>query len=371
MVPAPSVQKKLPVSDTDPATRLLLHVLAEADGTCLWLADEHHGAILSELAAANRSHPITLVTNRFDVSRDAQARGLDAHFTDWQLPQQCWQNIFLKVCKERPVNHHLIQQAFTHLHPGGQLWLAGEKSTGIKTYAKNASQVFSQNTALQKTGNAYHSCLRKTDLHPGSQLDSQDYPTLRTIGALHGQPLLSKPGVYGWQKVDAGSALLIEQWQEWQRRVKQPPESLLDLGCGYGYLTLASGDFPWTTRVATDNNAAALHCMAANAKAHSLEVRVVPGDCGDTLTEQFDVILCNPPFHTGFATDADLLARFLAAARQRLHPQGHALFVVNSFRPLEKIAGKWFDHCQLLRDNRQFKVFELRPSKPYLGASKL
>lgn len=346
--------------DTDAASRELLRILPHTQGTCLWLADEHHGALIPELAILSASAPITLLSNRFDLHRQAIAAGLTAHFNDWQIPrQQQWQHIFLKVCKERSVNHHLIQQAFSRLALDGQLWLAGEKSTGIKTYAKQAGQLFGQTPALQKNGSAYHCGLRKTSGQALTQLNTQDYNQLRAIATLNELPVVSKPGVYGWQKIDAGSALLMQQFLSWHAQRAPSAKSLLDLGCGYGYLTLASTSLSLSRRCATDNNAAALICMTANAEAHGLEVEVVPGDCGDTMTERFDLILCNPPFHTGFATDSSLLERFLAAAQARLNPGGHAFFVVNSFLPLEKTARKWFRQQQLLRDNRQFKVFVL------------
>lgn len=346
--------------DTDPASRQLLKILRQTQGASLWLADEHHGELLPELSNIAANQPVTLLSNRFDLHRQASAAGLTAYFNDWQLPTEPqWQHIFLKVCKERPVNHHLIQQALTQLTPDGLLWLAGEKSTGIKTYAKNAGQLFGQNPTLQKNGSAYHCCLRKTSAQAHAQLETQNYGELRAIATVNERPVLSKPGVYGWQKVDAGSALLMAQFLSWQPHHAPRAESLLDLGCGYGYLTLASASLPLAKRCATDNNAAALACMNANAEAHSIEVQVVAGDCGDTVTEGFDLILCNPPFHTGFAADSSLLERFLAAAQARLNPGGHALFVVNSFLPLEKTAKKWFRQQQLLCDNRQFKVFVL------------
>lgn len=349
--------------DSDSASGQLLALLRQTDGACLWLADEHHGQIISELAQAAQKRPVALLSNRFDLHRQAEVAGLPAHFNDWQIPNEPpstkWQHIFLKVCKERPVNHYLIQQAFAQLAPEGQLWLAGEKNTGIKTYAKNAGQVFGQNPILKKTGSAYHACLRKTSDQASAQLDSQNYPEIRAIATLHEKPILSKPGVYGWQKIDAGSALLMDQFNAWQPQHAPKATSLLDLGCGYGYLTLASAALPLLKRCATDNNAGALVCMSANARTHGLEVQVVAGDCGDTVTEQFDLVLCNPPFHTGFNTDSSLLERFLAAARARLTPRGHALFVVNSFLPLEKAAGKYFGQRRLLADNRQFKVFAL------------
>jgi 16S rRNA (guanine1207-N2)-methyltransferase len=113
--------------------------------------------------------------------------------------------------------------------------------------------------------------------------------------------------------------------------------------------------------VATDNNAAAIEACSANLSAlrGSSQTQVLASDCGADLEERFDLILCNPPFHQGFEVEQDLTDRFLAAARRLLKPRGRALFVVNSFIPLERKADGLFAGIQLLSDNHRFRVVAL------------
>lgn len=70
--------------------------------------------------------------------------------------------------------------------------------------------------------------------------------------------------------------------------------------------------------------------------------------------------MCNPPFHRGFDVDGDLARDFLIAAKQKLAADGTAIFVVNSFIPLEKKLAGLFTSTHLLADNRQFKVLALK-----------
>ena len=111
---------------------------------------------------------------------------------------------------------------------------------------------------------------------------------------------------------------------------------------------------------ATDNNAAAILAAKANLKPIIKECEVIPSDAGDTVEGNFDTIWCNPPFHQGFAIDGDMSAKFLKATKRLLAPEGHALFVVNNFIPLEQKALKYFRSVQTLANNGSFKLIALR-----------
>ena len=67
--------------------------------------------------------------------------------------------------------------------------------------------------------------------------------------------MYSKPGIYGWQKIDRGSALLIEQLSDVLASMARAPKRLADLGCGYGYLSImAAQQLPDCQWLMTDNN---------------------------------------------------------------------------------------------------------------------
>jgi 16S rRNA (guanine1207-N2)-methyltransferase len=116
---------------------------------------------------------------------------------------------------------------------------------------------------------------------------------------------------------------------------------------------------PFTHRVLTDNNAAAILAASHNCKTHSLTAEIVAADAGNTLEASFDLILCNPPFHQGFNIDGDLTDKFLASAQRLLKHDGCALFVVNQFIPLERKAQNLFRRIELLTQEQGFKVIRL------------
>ena len=111
--------------------------------------------------------------------------------------------------------------------------------------------------------------------------------------------------------------------------------------------------------VATDNNAAALEACKENFKAVGIDGKVIAADCGAGIQQQFDIILCNPPFHQGFTTSNNITDKFLSNTLRLLSENGKALFVVNQFIPLEKKATTLFSHTETVATNGSFKLVEL------------
>src|SRR5690606_1729416 len=97
----------------------------------------------------------------------------------------------------------------------------------------------------------------------------------------------------------------------------------------------------------------------ANFDRAGLDVDVILDDCGASVQERFDLILCNPPFHHGFSANRELTERFLTRTSQLLAPQGLAMFVVNQFIPLETVAADYFGKIDTLAANNSFKVIGL------------
>jgi 16S rRNA (guanine1207-N2)-methyltransferase len=233
------------------------------------------------------------------------------------------------------------------------------KNRWHKTYIEKCRPVFG-NGSIEKSGAAYLGHFRKSnDVLHTALLDDQDYASLRLVQTT-ALDFYSKPGVFGWNRIDQGSAFLLDALPDCLKSFPLPPQSLLDLGCGYGYLTLMTRDLPFSRRVATDNNAAALLAMRCNADHYGINVDIMPADAGDALDGLFDLVLCNPPFHQGFSVAGDLTDKFLRGTRRLLSPQGKALFVVNQFVGLERKAGAYFSAVDVLANNRSFKVVRVQ-----------
>lgn len=350
------------MSTVDPATQQLLSACTNTEGRLLWLADEHHNADVFDRLKAGVRCGIDVVTNRVNVYQSATHAGLTARFCDWTFEEsEQYDTIALRVCKEKAVNQHLLKACPALLKSNGELILSGEKTDGIKSYCKDLQTKFSNAGKPKKHGLVYLAHFQTPTNTPALSED-ETYHQIRPIVETNGITLYSKPGQYGWTKIDQGSQKLVEHFRHYCAALpKEKLTTLLDLGCGYGYLTFAIAELPFDSRTATDNNAAAVLSCRYTAQANNLSVHVSADDLGKQIQGQFDFILCNPPFHTGFDVQTDLTRRFLQAARSKLTERGQAFFVVNSFVGLEKRAQGLFSQITLLENDGQFKVFCLRP----------
>jgi 16S rRNA (guanine1207-N2)-methyltransferase len=344
---------------SDAAFSQLLSHRAQNPGCALWFADESIAPRLPQLAPW--AEGLLVISQRCDLVTQAQRLGINALLADAHWPEHTpAERVYLRIGKEKPWVHQVINLARQHLPVAGNLLLAGAKSEGIKTYADKAASLFNQAQKPIKEGDSYTLTLQQPAQPPTHWLDTQDYPRLRQVLTLDGKPVFSKPGIYGWDKVDLGSAFLMDTLSSLSER---PLQRLLDLGCGYGYLTLRTANWQVQERWATDNNCLAIAALEATCNSWQLQVHLNVADCAAGLPGGFDLVLCNPPFHQGFEVESSLTTRFLAAASQQLRPDGSAYFVVNRFIPLEKKAQAFFRHCQEVAHNGKFTVLHCQQPK--------
>ena len=346
---------------TDPALNILCEQLASTNGEKLLIADEHLDC--KQLLALKALPGLTLLTNRFDIAETANKVNIPCTFNDMDLLacKKKYDLIAYRVSKEKAIVHHIINQAARVLTHTGKLTLSGYKNEGIKTYISKAENYFGTKS-LQSKGQhtlkvAHFQAPETTER--GLPLDDKDYPQTLAIGSTQNLTLYSKPGQFGWNKLDQGSLLLLDVFAEYLSEQPTKPKTLLDLGCGYGLLSVGAWALGIPDITATDNNAAAIASCRYNFDQHGIQGDVIVDDCAASIHHQYDVILCNPPFHKGFGTEKDLTVKFVRSAGHHLKKKGVAFFVVNQFIPIEKVAVDCFTVVQTIQRNKSFKVVKL------------
>jgi 16S rRNA (guanine1207-N2)-methyltransferase len=131
--------------------------------------------------------------------------------------------------------------------------------------------------------------------------------------------LASASGVFSWSRLDPGTAVLL--------REAPPPEAgtegaLLDLGCGYGAISVVLATAaPRATVYAIDVNQRALELVRENAGGRTI-IAALPDEVPEAVG--FAQIWSNPPIRVGKAELHALLLRWLP----RLNPDGVAWLVV-------------------------------------------
>ena len=164
------------------------------------------------------------------------------------------------------------------------------------------------------------------------------------------------PGVFSPRGLDTGTAHMLEIMEV------SPQARFLDLGSGTGVVSvIANRDFQASV-YAVDTNARALRLTAMNCQknmAGDVEIQPSDGlvDIHDSVV--FDVIACNPPYHTDFG----VARRLMEGAFQRLREGGKLYLVVKRAdwyeRKLESLFGGFQRHT---RGDYMVLVSERRPN---------
>lgn len=145
-----------------------------------------------------------------------------------------------------------------------------------------------------------------------------------------GQVFETMPGVFGWDKVDRGSALLTDFLKD-----QALSGDVADLGCGYGYLSARMADFPGISSLtAIDDDARAVQCCRRNLgdRATVIWADVTAMQAGP----RFDAVVMNPPFHTGKNQVTALGQEFMRQGMAMLKSGGRLFAVANRHLPYEK-----------------------------------
>lgn len=147
-------------------------------------------------------------------------------------------------------------------------------------------------------------------------------------------------GVFAGTSIDIGTRALLGQLGG-----VAPYRSALDLGCGTGILAARLKQIEPSARViASDRSAAAVASAALTMQANGLEVEVTRDDAVSQLPDgSLDLVVLNPPFHSGAAVDSRVSRTLFEAAARVLRPGGELWTVWNShlaYRPvLERVVG--------------------------------
>ncbi|MFN3879343.1 MAG: class I SAM-dependent methyltransferase [Brevundimonas sp.] len=161
----------------------------------------------------------------------------------------------------------------------------------------------------------------------------------------------SQPGIFAWDRIDAGSALLAEHL---------PPMKGegVDLGCGYGALSIVVLRSPAVTKLKlVDLDRRAIRAARENvtderAKVWWSDARTLEAK-GDK-----DFVVSNPPFHDGGAEDRRLGQAFIRKAAELLKKGGVAWVVANRHLPYEAELNAAFKRVRLVAEAGGYKLFE-------------
>jgi 16S rRNA (guanine1207-N2)-methyltransferase len=358
-----------------PATNLLAEsIILPPDARVLQLGCGH-GALGVALARAvpqgevllvDASHTATaLATRTLAANGVANARVIGD--PPAELPEAA---SFDVVVMEAPAGRKFARRwlalAGHALKPGGQLYVAGPKAEGIESIVADARALCGQSAILAYrdhnrvamatlvAGHAPPDWASEPGIAPGTWAEaSVNLAGMRTR-------IASLAGIFSYDRLDTGTAFLLANTQF------RPGERILDAGCGWGALGIAAARAGATRVDLLDNSLLAVAAAGRNLADLGLtNARALPSDALTAVAdERYDLIVTNPPFHTGRAVDYDAAGAFIAGARELLTPRGRLMLVANAFIRYERAMQETFGSVETVAENDRYHVLQSPTREP-------
>ncbi|MXN63846.1 methyltransferase [Stappia sp. GBMRC 2046] len=257
--------------------------------------------------------------------------------------------------RQREEARALLAEALSRTADGGIVIAAQANTEGAKTGESDLKALAGNVESLSKNKcRVFWANADETRRDPKLLNDWLSLDTPRPI--VNGR-FMSRPGVFAWDRIDPGTALLA----------KQLPDTLsghaADLGAGIGVLSVLL--------LARCPHVASLDLYEAEARALDLareNLRHTQEDGGPKLgffwqdvtkglsSGPYDVIVMNPPFHESRASRADIGQAFIREAAKALKPGGSLYMVANRQLPYEATIKEHFTKSDVLADEAGYKV---------------
>lgn len=160
--------------------------------------------------------------------------------------------------------------------------------------------------------------------------------------------LWTQPGVFSWDRLDPGTALLMNVLPALSGHGA-------DLGCGIGVLAhpiLASAKVSRLDLLDIDRRA----IRAARRNVDDPRAHCTWADAREAQLSGLDFVVTNPPFHASGAEDKGLGLAFIRKAAAILHNGGHLWLVANRHLPYEAALNASFKRVTTVVDAGGFKV---------------
>jgi 16S rRNA (guanine1207-N2)-methyltransferase len=253
----------------------------------------------------------------------------------------------------REVQRELIRGAASVLRPHGEFYFVANTRSGIKGAVAYARDLFGRCGVVHRK-KGYHVAMTIRPAAMASPGPADPY-VCRPI-TLDGveTALVSKPGVFAWDRLDGGTACLVDAMEIGR------PDRVLDLGCGTGLAGVAAARrAPEGKVILVDVDIRAVRSARRTLEANGIdnaEALLSDGVSELKRCEPFDVVIANPPFHQGRAVDYQIGRQFVRDARAVLAPGGRLYLVANRFIRYEGAIRQVFGYVATAYAGSTYKV---------------
>lgn len=242
---------------------------------------------------------------------------------------------------------HALGLALRALAPDGRLTVMAPKDKGG---SRLAGELTALGAGFNESAKRHHRiCVarRPADLAAAQDAIAAGAPRLDAKTGLWTQP-----GVFSWDRIDGGTAALVEA-------LPSLAGAGADFGCGVGVLgkaVLASDKVTALSLIDLDRRAVA----AARRNVDDGRARVFWADLRgpEPALEGLDFVVMNPPFHDGGAEDRALGQAFIRRAAGALRTGGALWMVANRHLPYEAPLAEAFKRVTPRGETGLYKIYE-------------
>ncbi len=276
-------------------------------------------------------------------------------------PAGTWPLVLLLPGKSRDEILAAFAKAHDLLESGGMMLAAMANTAGAARFEKELAEAAGAVSSLSK-----HKC-RVFHAEKNGAWKGETLAAWRDAGKprkITGTDFTVEAGVFSADGIDPGSALLAAHL----------PENLkgraADLGAGWGFLSRALLEKNPGLKALHlyEADARALACARMNPAGSGVAPEYLWYDVTAGLPEKYEVIVMNPPFHSGQATDISLGRAFLRSAAEALRTGGRLFMVANRQLPyeaeLDALELTWKKPVEEGAYKLLFAEKRLRPAKP-------
>ena len=161
-------------------------------------------------------------------------------------------------------------------------------------------------------------------------------------------------GVFSKDKIDYGSRLLLERIQ----KNRDTASSILDVGCGYGFLGIVLSKTYDAHVFMTDVNKRALHLCERNIKENKVSGEQIESNIYENVTGTYDLVVTNPPIRAG----KEVVKSILVGAKEHLNKDGDLWFVIHKDQGAKSMAKSLSDiyNIEVVLKEKGFYVFRAK-----------
>lgn len=330
---------------------LLLRNSEVLEGKSILVVNFAQDGFLAELRKLNPNSNISAFSYNHATGEYAKRFDNIDTVVSHQIDDQQYDLVIYYYPKSKPEALMTLDNIRSVITENAQLLVVGENKSGVKSIEKQfkAHAEFSN-----KIDSAKHCALYSfSGISKATKFDISDYhkPFTVDVAGLN-FTAISVPGVFNHGELDAGTKMLLENAPS----IKQG--NVLDFGCGAGLIATFLGiKNPKLHFTCSDVSALAAYATGQTLKTNNINGTALLSDGLQSITGKFELIISNPPFHTGIATDYTIAEKFLSGAKTHLTRNGELTIVANCFLKYPPILENQFGAYRTVFKNNKFAVY--------------